>query len=182
MRYARNIGAAVVGIFIVVLGVRGLVGFLDSGVRPPVPSSPPGSFLTAPHATISIAKFSSGNRLDNCADVTFRAGHEINPGKLEARGFVVLKSTCAKTFPNSFVFASCTRSDLDNDAEPATEAVGYYYDVATLEGDDTYRGQCLGSGGSWVVKRDDPQYVEMRARTASSKPRHEIDSLMELSP
>jgi hypothetical protein len=133
---------------------------------------------TPPTPAISIAKFSDAGIPNNCADVIFSAHKEIAVEKLQARGFVLLKSTCKETFSRLPALASCTRSDADEDAQPPTHGVGYYYDVATLEGDDTYRGQCLGTGGTWA--QDDPQYASARSRMGASTPHHEDDSLMEL--
>ncbi|HXN34408.1 MAG TPA: hypothetical protein VN894_21245, partial [Polyangiaceae bacterium] len=146
MRHARNVGLALVALLVLVFGVRALVRAFDTGVRRPAPWSGAASLVTEPHTTMSIAKFSNGDTLDNCADVTFGERTEIDAKRLEARGFSILQTTCAETFPNSVALASCTRSDLDSDAQPPTRAVGYYYDPATLQGDETYSGQCLGNG------------------------------------
>jgi hypothetical protein len=135
-----------------------------------------------PNTPISMAKLSSAGSPDNCADVTFAAPKEIDYDQLKARGFIVLKSSCQQTFSQLRPVATCNRSDVDTQAPNAqisAHAVAYYYDVATLEGDDTHRGQCLGTGGSWKVE---PQYEVERARIAASAPHHEIDSLMELMP
>jgi hypothetical protein len=176
MRYARNVGLALLGLLVLAFGVRAIARIVNA-------ESADGSGFSGPHTSISIAKLSSGNALDNCADVTFAGKKEFDDKRLAARGFVLLKSTCAKSFPNSVALASCSRSDVDVDAQPSIQAVGYYYDLATFEGDDTYRGQCLGNGGSWVVKPpNDPDLARARARLVPSKPHHEFDSLMELAP
>ena len=92
-----------------------------------------------------------------------------------------LKSTCAETFSGFVALASCTRSNSEDVTQPTARGVASYYDVATLEGDDTYYGQCLGTGGSWKIKpKSDPDYTRARARMGGSAPHHEIDSLMEL--
>jgi hypothetical protein len=133
-----------------------------------------------PHSIISMAKLSSrAETPDNCADVTFGMSKEIDFDHLQARGFVVLKSTCQTIFSRFVPIASCTRSDLDDKLRPLAHAVAYYYDVATLEGDDTHQGQCLGTGGAWKLE---PEYDLRRPTIAAAVPHHEIDSLMELMP
>ncbi len=133
-----------------------------------------------PHSIISMAKLSSiPEAPDNCADITFDLSKEIDLDHLQARGFVVLKSTCQRTFSRFVAIASCTRSDVDEKLRPLAHAVAYYYDVATLEGDDTHKGQCLGTGGAWKLE---PGYDLRRAAIAAAVPHHEIDSLMELMP
>ncbi len=146
-------------------------------------SSVTGPTTASPHSTISLARLSSPTTPDNCADVTFWDAKPIDYKHLQERGFVVLKSTCAKTFKNLPVFATCTRSDKDENHAPILDAVAYYYDLATVESDETYRGQCLGNGGSWTAKApDDPEYARARARLHGGSPHHEIDSLMEVAP
>ncbi|MGD0678505.1 MAG: hypothetical protein ABSC94_24115 [Polyangiaceae bacterium] len=176
MRYARHIGLGLVGLCVLAFGALAIIRVLE-------PSSPATPASTVPHTTISIAKLSRENAPDNCADVTFLGKKEVDRKKLEARGFTILESSCSRAFPNSIPLATCSRSDVDGDAQPSTEAVGYYYDVATIEGDETYRGQCLGAGGAWMVKpQNDPQLASARTRLAGAKPHHEFDSLMELAP
>jgi hypothetical protein len=183
MRYRKHAGVALVALFVVALGVWAIPRALGTGSQPTPSDGTLDPLSTAPHTTVSLAKFSIEGTLDNCADVTFWAKREIDAKKLEARGFVLLKSPCSKTFPNGVAIASCTRSDLDGDAQPSVLGVGYYYDVATVVGDDTYRGQCLGTGGSWAVKSPEgPQSATLRAKMDASKPHHEFDSLMELAP
>lgn len=132
-------------------------------------------------ATISVAKLSSAGTPDNCADVIFSTGRTFDAERLKAMGFVVLKSTCAETFSGFVALASCSRSNSEDDTQPTARGVASYYDVATLEGDDTYYGQCLGTGGSWKIKpQSDPDYARARARMGGSAPHHEMDSLMEL--
>jgi hypothetical protein len=177
-----NVILGLIALVALALGVRSFLGARDAESQGAALPSDGGPFLTSPHTTISIARFSRGNTPDNCADVTFWVERPIDFKQLEARGFVVLKSTCAKAFKNLTAFATCTRSDKDADGGPSTDGAGYYYDIATIEGDDIYSGQCLGTGGSWVVKpNDDPGYARAHARTPVSEPRHEIDSLMELA-
>ena len=96
-----------------------------------------------------VARLSSPKTPDNCADVTFWDAKPIDYKHLQERGFVVLKSSCSKTFKDLPVFATCTRSDKDEHHAPILDAVAYYYDLATVGSDETYRGQCLGNGGSW---------------------------------
>jgi len=129
---------------------------------------------------VSIARLSGPGKPDNCADVTFPAGKVIDYDRLRTRGFVVLKGMCAQAFPGAVALASCARHFDDNPAEPPATGVSRYYELATLGADDTYRGQCLGTGGSWTV---DAQFAAMRARMpATTTPRHDIDSLIELMP
>lgn len=183
MRYRKHASVALVALFVAGLGAWAILRALGTGTSQPTPSGGTDPLSTTPHTTVSIAKFASAGNLDNCADVTFWGKKEIDAKKLEARGFVLLKSTCSKTFPNGVAVASCTRSDLDSDARPSVLGVGYYYDIATVEGDDTYRGQCLGTGGSWAVKSPDRlPSAGAPATIDASKPHHEIDSLMELVP
>jgi hypothetical protein len=183
MRYRKHAGVALVAVVVAGLAVWAIPRALGTGTSQPTQSGGQDPLSTTPHTTVSLAKFASVGTLDNCADVTFWAKREIDAKKLEARGFVLLKSTCSKTFPNGAAVASCTRSDLDGDAQPSVLGVGYYYDIATVEGDDTYRGQCLGTGGSWAVKSPEgPPSASARARVDASAPHHEIDSLMELVP
>jgi len=183
MKYAKNAGLALLALAALIFGVLVVVRLLDATKQPTAAESANGAALSGPHTTISIAKFSAAGTVDNCADVTFSPSKEIDVTSLQARGFTVLKSTCSKVFRNLETFATCTRSDPDGDAQPSTTGVAYYYDVGTIDGDDTYRGQCLGNGGSWSAKAPtDPQYAKARARTAGSRPHHEFDSLMELAP
>jgi hypothetical protein len=180
MRSTRNVALALIALCALLLGVRALVRRRTPEVGRPVPSGA-GSIVTAPHATVSIAKLSSGGTLDNCADVIFATSRTIDVKQLEARGFVLLPSPCAKAYASSVPLASCTRTELEGEGEPV-HAIGYYYDAATLQAeDDTYRGQCLGNNGAWAAKpQDDPKLA--RARLTLSKPHHEFDSLMELVP
>jgi hypothetical protein len=183
MRYRKHAGVALVAVIVAVLGAWAIPRALGTATSQPTLSGGPDSLSTTPHTTVSLAKFASNGNVDNCADVTFWPTKAIDANKLEARGFVLLKSTCSKTFPNAVVVASCTRSDADGDAQPSVRGVGSYYDMATVEGDDTYRGQCLGTGGSWAVQSPDgPPSASLHARIDASKPHHEIDSLMELVP
>jgi hypothetical protein len=183
MPSAKTIALGVAGLF--ALGVVGLVMRRDSEREwefEPV-SSATVPTTTSPHSTISVARLSSPKTPDNCADVTFWDAKPIDYKHLQERGFVVLKSTCSKTFKDLPVFATCTRSDKDEHHAPILDAVAYYYDLATVGSDETYRGQCLGNGGSWSAKApDDPESVRARARLAGGSPHHEIDSLMEVAP
>lgn len=183
MRSARTIALGLIGLVALALGVLLFLRTRDPGYERAPPASASGPSMMSPHTTISVAKLSSAKTPDNCADVTFWVAKPIDFKHLEERGFVVMKWTCAKTFKGQTVFATCTRSDKDVDGHGTADAIAYYYDLATVESDETYRGQCLGNGGSWTPKpQDDPEYVHARARMPVSKPHHEIDSLMELLP
>jgi len=188
MPHAKNVVVvlAVVVVFVLLVAGRGRVRILEAENRRSEtqgPAGPPGPSAITPGTTVSLARLSKAGTPDNCADVTFEVGKQLDLERLRGRGFVVLKATCAESFPRLGALASCTRSDLEGDARPPTHAVAYYYDLATLEGDDTYRGQCLGTGGDWKIKPPgDPEYVAARARLAGATPHHEIDSLMELMP
>ncbi len=149
----------------------------------PAPPAAPAAAPTQipPDTTISMAKLSAAGPPDNCADVTFSKGAKLDFEGSKARGFVVLKAPCRETFLHLSALASCTRAVQDDDTKPPAHGVGYYYDPTTLKGDDTYRGQCLGTGGDWKVKPpSDPAYVSARARIPATAPHHDIDSLMEL--
>lgn len=137
-----------------------------------------------PGTTLTMAKLSSGAASpDNCAEVTFATAKPLDYDQLKRRGFVVLKFPCMKSFSRFAPVASCTRSDRDEHGQPSARAVAYYYDVATLEKDDTHQGQCLGTGGAWKVELEyDRQRVRIATATATAQPHHEIDSLMELMP
>jgi hypothetical protein len=131
--------------------------------------------------TLSVARLASSGAPDNCADVTWEAAQEIDHDRLRARGFVVLASTCAQTFaPKVTPLASCARAEAEDGSHPLGHGQASYYDLATLAGDDTYRGQCLGTGGDWKLS---PDFEARKARTGGDQPpHHEIDSLMELLP
>jgi hypothetical protein len=178
MPSAKNVILALLALLVLVFGVGGVVRIL--GARNGRPQAQVSS-ATPPNTAISMAKLSDAGVADNCADVTFSGHKAIAMEKLQARGFVVLKATCKETFSGMLPLASCTRSDQDDDAQPPTRGIAYYYDLATIEGDDVYRGQCLGTGGTWEMRsHDTPEYARQRARRAASAPHHEIDSLMEL--
>jgi hypothetical protein len=140
-----------------------------------------GRVTLAARTTLSVARLSSSGAPDNCADVTWEAAQEIDHDRLRARGFVVLASTCAQTFASKVApLASCTRAEAEDGSHPLGHGQAWYYDLSTLAGDDTYRGQCLGTGGDWKLSPD----FEARKASAGSgpPPHHEIDSLMELLP
>lgn len=163
--------------------VRGRARLFDGGERRAETGAASGQLAIPPNTTVSVAKLSGAGTPDNCADVTFSARRTIDVGSLKARGFVVLRSTCAESFARLGALASCARSSPEGASQPTARGVAYYYDLASLEGDDTYRGQCLGTGGTWQSKpQNDPQVASARARAAGATPHHEIDSLMELMP
>ncbi len=183
MHKARNVALALSALVVLALGVRSLVRRPDTGNGRLDRAEAAGRASLPPNTTISIAKFADAGAPDNCADVTFLVGKELDYDKLRARSFAVLKSTCKEAFPSLPVLATCTRSNEEDDAGPSARAVGYYYDLATIAGDDTYRGQCLGTGGSWGADRlDEPRNAALRARLVGVTAHHEIDSLMELMP
>jgi hypothetical protein len=186
MRRAKMVPLAVlvaVMILTLLVRVRGRARLFDGAERRADTGAAAPPLAVPPSTTISVAKLSGAGIPDNCADVTFAAGKTIDVEGLKARGFVVLRSTCAESFARLGALASCARSSPEGAAQPTARGIAYYYDLATLEGDDTYRGQCLGTGGTWQIKpQSDPQVASARARAAGATPHHEIDSLMELMP
>lgn len=184
MPSAKTLALGVTGLIAIGLGALALVYGIGPGWERAPPPSATGPTKTSPHTTVSVVRFSSPNTPDNCADVTFWDSRYIDFKHLEERGFVALKSSCVKSFKKYPALATCTRMDKDAQGNPTLDAVAYYYDLATIEGDGTYSGQCLGSGGAWVVKpQNDPDYARARARVPpGAKPHHEIDSLMEIAP
>ena len=185
MSRAKIASLCLIGLGLVVLIGLGVRRWLEARGAPeslPWPAAlANGTSALAPHTTWSVATFSAHNAPDNCADVTFFAGKNVDPKKLADKGLVLLKKPCAKAFADRAAFAWCTRFDQDGRGQPAVDGVGYYYDVASLDADDTFHHQCVRSGGSWTTApADDPAYVRARARNGGAKAPHRADCLREL--
>ncbi len=180
MTLPKNVGYALVAVVVAVVGGVGL----GRALAPAAPRSEAGQAPIAVAGSmhkICLAKLSDKGLPDNCAEVTFSKATALDLDHLKARGFKILSSTCKEAFPGAVPLASCTRSDAEDDAQPPTRGVAYYYDPTTLAGgDETYRGQCLGTGGSWELKVGDAQDAKLRARAGAAAPHHEIDSLLEI--
>lgn len=182
MTQPKKIVAAVASVLVVV-GLALVVGGRlrgGGGHRRRALSLAQGRATLPASSTLSVARLvGSDGAPDNCADVTWQGPQDIDFDRLRTRGFVVLKSTCAESFADLVALASCVRSEVEDGSHPLARGTAYYYDLATLGSDDTYRGQCLGTGGDW---KSTPELERSKSASPGTPAHHEIDSLMELLP